>query len=238
MTLRTTGAQVHFEGVRAVDGVDLELAGGEVLGLIGPNGAGKTTLVNALTGSRRSTAGDVRIDDEEVTAWPAHERARRGLARTFQAVRIFMRLTVRENIALGALGSGLSRKRAAARADELIELAEFGAWSEAEGRSLPHGIAHRAGILRALATDPDYLLLDEPAAGLDEHDTVELEAFLRRVRDQRERGILLIEHDVRFVMRICDRVQVLDHGKSIAVGTPAEVTAHEDVRRAYLGSER
>ncbi len=236
--LRTVGAQVHFEGVRAVDGVDFELSAGEVLGLIGPNGAGKTTLVNALTGFQALTSGEVWIDDAEVTSWPAHKRARRGVARTFQAVRVFKRMTVRENIELGAIGCGLSRGRAAERADELIALADFADWSEIEARSLPHGIAHRAGVLRALAADPTYLLLDEPAAGLDERDTDDLGAFLARVRASRDCGILLIEHDVRFVMEICERVQVLDHGKSIAVGTPTAITADEGVRRAYLGAER
>jgi ABC-type branched-subunit amino acid transport system ATPase component len=238
LTLRTVGAQVHFDGVRAVDGVDLELAGGEVLGLIGPNGAGKTTLVNALTGFQDLTSGHLWIDDGEVTAWPAHKRARLGVARTFQGVRTFMRMTVRENIELGAIGCGASRGRAAERAAELIGLASFDAWSDVEARSLPHGVAHLAGVLRALATEPRYLLLDEPAAGLDERDTDGLGAFLRTVRERRDCGILLIEHDVRFVMGICDRVQVLDHGKSIAVGTPAQVVADEQVKRAYLGAEQ
>jgi branched-chain amino acid transport system ATP-binding protein len=237
LTLRAEGAQVHFSGVRAVDDVDLELSAGEVLGLIGPNGAGKTTLVNALTGFQRLTGGRVLLGDQDVTSWTPSTRARHGVARTFQAVRLFTRLSVRENIEMGAIGTGLSRRKARARTDELMATARFERWGEAEARSLPHGVAHRVGILRALATDPRFLLLDEPAAGLDEAETADLSGFLSRVRERSDCGVLLIEHDVPFVMAICDRVQVLDHGKRIALGTPAEVTTDEAVRRAYLGAE-
>lgn len=236
-SLSATGIDVQFAGVHALNNVDLELRQGEVLGLIGPNGAGKTTLVNVLTGFQKPTAGSVSLSGEDVTGWSPHMRARSGLSRTFQAVRMFLRLSVRENIELGALGCGIRARDARRRAAELIDLASFEQWADVEARNLPHGVAHYAGILRALACRPSFLLLDEPAAGMHESDTNQLKSFLLEAKSNLGCGVLLIEHDVEFVMSICERVQVLDHGSSIAVGTGPEIQANPAVRTAYLGDE-
>jgi branched-chain amino acid transport system ATP-binding protein len=228
--------KVHFGGVRAVDGVDLELAQGEVLGLIGPNGAGKTTLVNAITGFQKPTAGSVHLGDRDVTRWPAQARCRQGLIRTFQAVRLFAGISVRENVEVAALGVGLSAGAARERASHLLEIADFGEWASASAANLPHGTARTAGVLRALAADPLFLLMDEPAAGLDEEATDQLGAFVGRIISEMRCGLLLIEHDMRLVMSVCHRVQVLDYGKTICIGQPDEVRRDPRVVEAYLGA--
>src|SRR5262249_34503632 len=212
------GLAVHFEAVKAVDGVDLQLQPGETLGLIGPNGAGKTTFVNAITGFQPPTAGTVRVDGRNVTGWSPSTLARFGLARTFQSVRLFPYLSVLENIEVGAVGNGSSRTAAPAFALQLLE--RFGRRELAyhQGAGLPHGQERRLGVLRALATRPRYLLLDEPAAGLNEHESDELVASLAGIRDDFGCSLLVIEHDMRVIMRLCERLQVLDYGKTIAVG--------------------
>jgi branched-chain amino acid transport system ATP-binding protein len=230
------GVKVHFGGIRAVDGVDLDVEKGEILGVIGPNGAGKTTLVNALTGFQKLTAGSVYLDDRDVTSWPAHIRGRNGIVRTFQAVRLFARMTVRQNLELGGLGVGLSSRDAAQRAEHLIGLAEFGEWADASAKNLPHGVERQAGVLRALATGPQFLMLDEPAAGQDEGGTDQLGLFLQRIRAEMDCGLLLIEHDMRLVMGVCTRVQVLDYGQTICIGSPDEVRRDPRVLEAYLGA--
>jgi len=236
--LQARDVKVHFAGVKAVDGVDLDLAKGEILGLIGPNGAGKTTMVNALTGFAALTAGSVRLAGRDVTGSGAHRLARGGLLRTFQNVRLFPKLTVLENIEVGGCGVGVSRKAARRRAAELLEdfgLAHRGA-SLASG--LPHGEERRIGILRALASDPDVLLLDEPAAGLNEAESDDLVATLRRARETFGCGLMVIEHDMRVIMNLCERIQVLDYGRTLSVGTPEEIRSDDAVLTAYLGHHK
>jgi branched-chain amino acid transport system ATP-binding protein len=236
--LRASGMSVHFAGLRAVDDVDVALDRGEILGLIGPNGAGKTTLVNALSGFQEPTAGRIHLGDREVTGWPAHRLTRAGLARTFQSVRLFRRLSVLENVTAGALALGVSRAEAESRALELLEQARLGDLAEVRGDALSHGDERRVGIVRALATRPTFLLLDEPAAGLNEAESDELVSSLAELRQQFGLGLLVIEHDMRLIMRLCDRIHVIDHGKTIAIGTPAEVRVDPAVLEAYLGSKR
>jgi branched-chain amino acid transport system ATP-binding protein len=234
-TLETRELRVHFEGVKALDGVDLALRPGEILGLIGPNGAGKTTLVNVITGFQPPTTGAIVLDGRELTKLPAHRRARLGLARTFQSVRLFEGLTVLQNVEVSALGAGLSRREARARAHELLDLLGLAERAHEQAGSLPQGDERRLGIARALAARPTFLLLDEPAAGLDEAESDTLMRTIARIRDEAGCGVLVIEHDMRLIMRLCERIQVLDYGKTISVGTPDEVRADPKVITAYLG---
>jgi branched-chain amino acid transport system ATP-binding protein len=227
---------VHFGGLRAIDGVDLRVDRGEIFGLIGPNGAGKTTLVNALTGFQPPTAGRVYVDDTDVTGWRPARLARVGVVRTFQNVRLYARLTVRQNLELGAIGVGERRATARAFADELLERLALGSHAHADAEGLPHGIERRVAIARALAARPAFLLLDEPAAGLNESESADLVATLSAVRADFGCGLLVIEHDMSVIMRLCERIQVLDHGRTISLGTPAEVRADEAVLTAYLGT--
>ena len=229
---------VHFEGVKAVDGVDLELVRGEILGLIGPNGAGKTTFVNAITGFQAPTTGTIDLDGVDVTGWSPSRLARRGIVRTFQSVRLFPRLTVLENIEVAAVGSGLGRREARLLAIELLKRFDLAGRTHELGTGLPHGQERRLGIVRALACRPRYLLLDEPAAGLNEAESDELVGALGAIRDDFGCGLLVIEHDMRVIMRLCERLQVLDYGKTIAIGTPAEVRKDPAVLVAYLGQRR
>jgi branched-chain amino acid transport system ATP-binding protein len=215
--------------------VTLELHRHEVVGLIGPNGAGKTTLVNVLTGFDFPTAGTVELEEREITAWSPHRRGRVGLARTFQHSRSFGRLSVRENVEVAALGSGAGPREARRRAEALLELLGLSPRGGQSAGSLAHGDERKLGVARALATEPRFLLLDEPAAGLPEAEVPEFAAVIRSVRDEHEAGVLLIDHNMALVMDVCDRIQVLDQGRTLAQGTPAEVRANLDVTAAYLG---
>ena len=236
--LEVTGLAVHFEGVKAVDGVDLTLRPAEILGLIGPNGAGKTTFVNALTGFQRPTAGSIRIDGRDVSGWSASRIARIGVARTFQSVRLFPRLSVLENVEVGAVGVGMRRSDARRFAIELLERFGLAARAHHPGSGLPHGEERRLGIVRAMASRPNCLLLDEPAAGLNEVEGDELVRALSGIREDFGCGLLVIEHDMRVIMSLCERLQVLDYGKTIAEGTPEQVRADPAVLTAYLGRAR
>jgi branched-chain amino acid transport system ATP-binding protein len=234
--LEVRGLEVHFGGLRAIDGVDLKLTRGEILGLIGPNGAGKTTLVNALSGFQRTKAGSVHLHGTNVTGWPAARLARRGLGRTFQNVRLFPALTVLENVEVGGASAGMTRRAARRQASELLDQLSLSHLGTQFASDLPHGLERRLGIVRALAAKPTFLLLDEPAAGLNEQESDELVATLSRVRTGFNCALAVIEHDMRLITRLCERVQVLDHGKTIANGTPSDVMADPIVRTAYLGT--
>ncbi|HSY87991.1 MAG TPA: ABC transporter ATP-binding protein [Verrucomicrobiae bacterium] len=236
-TLDVDGVTVDFQGLRAIEKVSLSLVPGEILGLIGPNGAGKTTLVNVLTGFQTPTEGRVRLAGTDITLWPAFKRSRAGLARTFQSVLLFKGLSVMENIEAGALAVGLDRDAARKRALDIIEWLGLGAVGSRVAGTLPFGSERRVGIGRAIAMRPAFLLMDEPAAGLNDSECAGLEQVIRRVRVEIGCGILLIEHRMPLVFSLCDRIHVLEQGRSIAAGTPAEIRADLRVRQAYLGEE-
>jgi branched-chain amino acid transport system ATP-binding protein len=233
--LRASSVSRSFEGVRALQEVTLELRRHEVVGLIGPNGAGTSTLVNVLTGFDRPTKGSVELAGRGITRWSAHRRARAGLARTFQHSRSFRDLSVRENVEVAALGIGAGPRRARRRAAELLELLGLEAQSSAPAGVLAHGDERRLGVARALATEPQFVLMDEPAAGLAEAEVPEFAAVVRSIRDSHEAGVLLIDHNMALVMSVCDRIQVLDQGRTLAEGTPGEIRGNLDVAAAYLG---
>ena len=233
--LRASSVSRAFEGVRALQDVTLDLQRHEVVGLIGPNGAGKSTLVNVLTGFDRPTQGTVELEGRSITRWSAHRRARAGLARTFQHSRSFRELTVRENVEVAALGVGAAPGRARRRAAELLELLGLEEQALAPAGVLAHGDERRLGVARALATRPRFVLMDEPAAGLPETEVPEFATVVRSIRDTHDAGVLLIDHNMALVMSVCDRIQVLDQGRTLAEGTPAEIRGNLDVAAAYLG---
>jgi branched-chain amino acid transport system ATP-binding protein len=234
-TLRASSVSRSFEGVQALREVTLELRRREIVGLIGPNGAGKSTLVNVLSGFDRPNEGTIELEGRDVTRWPAHRRGRRGLARTFQHSHAFRALSVRENVEVAALGVGASPRRSATRAAELLGLLGLAAQANAPAAALPHGDERRLGVARALATDPRFVLMDEPAAGLPEAEVPAFAAVVRSLRDEHGIGVLLIDHNMALIMDVCDRIHVLDQGRTLAEGTPAEIRANLDVTAAYLG---
>jgi branched-chain amino acid transport system ATP-binding protein len=234
-TLRATGVSRSFAGIDALRDVEIELHRHEVLGLIGPNGAGKTTLVNVISGFDFPTAGTVELAGTDVTRWTPSRRGRAGLARTFQHSRSFRGLTVRENVEVAALGVRASSREARRRADRLLDLLELRDRADAEAAALPHGDERRLGVARALACNPRYVLMDEPAAGLPDSEVPDFTAVVRIVRDDFEAGVLLIDHNMALVMAVCDRIHVLDEGRTLAAGTPAEIRGNLDVAAAYLG---
>ena len=234
-TLRAASVSRHFDGIHALDGVTLELQRHEVVGLIGPNGAGKTTLVNLLSGFDYPSSGSIQLDEDDVTRWPAHRRARRGLARTFQHGHLYRGLSVRENVEVSALGVGVGSRDARLRADALLEMLGLAARAEQPAAILPHGEERKLGVARALASGPSFVLMDEPAAGLHEGEVSEFAEVVRRVRDERDAGVLLIDHNVGLILEVCDRIHVLDEGRTLAEGTPAEIRSDESVAAAYLG---
>jgi branched-chain amino acid transport system ATP-binding protein len=233
--LRATALSRSYEGVRALQGVSFELRRHEVVGLIGPNGAGKSTLVNVLTGFDTPTGGTVELDGDDVTGWSAHRRGRHGLARTFQHSHAFHALSVRENVEVSALGVGAGTRAARRRATELLDLLGLAAHANRPAATLSHGDERRLGVARALATEPHYVLMDEPAAGLPEAEVPEFAGVVRAVRDEHEAGVLLIDHNMALIMDVCDRIHVLDQGTTLAEGTPHEIRANLDVAAAYLG---
>jgi branched-chain amino acid transport system ATP-binding protein len=234
--LRATDVARSFEGVNALEGVTLEIERHEVVGLIGPNGAGKTTLINLITGFDLPSSGRIELGGEDVTRWrPAH-RARAGLARTFQHGRLFGALSVAENIQVASMGVGMKRAEARAVCDELLDALELRDRAEVAAAALAHGEEQKVGVARALASRPRYVLLDEPAAGLSESDIVAFSALVRRVRDDYRAGVLLVDHNMSLIMDVCDRIHVLDLGRSLASGTPEEIRRNIDVAAAYLGS--
>jgi branched-chain amino acid transport system ATP-binding protein len=224
-----------FEGVDALRDVTLELRRAEIVGLIGPNGAGKSTLVNVLSGFDRPSSGTVELEGRNVTRWKPNRRGRAGLARTFQHSHAFRALSVRENVEVAALGAGASPREARARTAQLLDLLHLSKNADAPADALAQGDERRLGVARALATRPRFVLLDEPAAGLPEAEVSEFADAVRTVRDEHEAGILLIDHNMVLIMDICDRIHVLDQGRTLAEGTPAGIRANLDVAAAYLG---
>ena len=237
LTLRADSVSVSFSGLQALQDVDLALPHGSIYGLIGPNGSGKTTLLNVLSGVIKPTGGNVFIDDRDVTGWPAHRVASKGVARTFQNIRLFGRMTVLENVKVGAAldptrptGSALGR---VARA--MLERTGLGDVANLRANTLPYGIQRRVEIARALATQPSFVLLDEPAAGANESESDALRQLIGDLRRTFGVGILVVEHDLRLIMRLADRIMVFNEGHRIADGTAEEVSRDPAVLEAYLG---
>ena len=234
-TLRASSVSRSYEGVQALQDVSLELHRKEVVGLIGPNGAGKSTLVNLLTGFDFPSSGTVELGGRDITRWSSHRRARAGVARSFQHSRSFKSLSVRENVEVSALGVGARAAEARRRTDELLELLGLTELAKAPADSLSHGDERRLGVARVLATQPSFVLMDEPAAGLPEAEAPQFGDVIRSVRDDHGGGVLLIDHNMALVMAVCDRIHVLDQGRTLAAGTPQEIRANIDVAAAYLG---
>jgi branched-chain amino acid transport system ATP-binding protein len=233
--LKAESVTVSFGGLTALADVTVAVGRGEVVGLIGPNGAGKTTMLNVLSGFASPQAGQVFLGDRDITRRSPRWRARHGISRSFQAARLFERLTVRENIEVGAAGIGHSRRRARRVADELIALLGLGDDAERLAREIPAGRQRQVALARALAGRPELLLLDEPAAGLDDEESQDLVRAIQEIPGAYGCGILVVEHDMAVIMGVCERIQVLDHGRTIAVGDPASIRRDPEVIRAYLG---
>lgn len=249
--LKVTGVTQKFGGLKALSNINMQIEPGEIVGIIGPNGAGKTTLFNIVTGIYTPTEGRVELDGEDITGVKPYLIARRGFARTFQNIRLFAKLSAMDNVILGMHGHTkvnladaifhTPKKRreeeaCSRRAEEYLKLMNL--WDDrfALASSLPYGKQRRLEIARALATNPKLLLLDEPAAGMNEQETEEL---LHMVRELRDLGytILLIEHDMKFVMNVCERIYVLNYGELLAEGDPTAVRNNSLVIEAYLGKE-
>jgi branched-chain amino acid transport system ATP-binding protein len=231
------GIVMNFAGLRALDQVSLSLGRNEIVGLIGPNGSGKTTLVNVISGALKPAAGSVHIDGKEVTGFAPHQVARAGLVRSFQSVRLFATMTVFENVQLGALGAGHGARKAATIANDLIRLFEIEHLRDILTESLSYGQERIVEILRSLATGCKYLLLDEPAAGLNEEESERLLGQLSTIPQKFGCGLLIIDHDMNLIMRLCHRLHVLNQGKTISEGTADHVRADPVVVEAYLGSQ-
>jgi branched-chain amino acid transport system ATP-binding protein len=206
-----------------------------VVGLIGPNGAGKSTLVNVLTGFDHPDEGSVELGGRDITGWSPQRRARAGLARTFQHSRSFRGLSARENVEVAALGAGAGPREARRQGRRLLELLGLTRIAERRAETLSHGDERRLGVARVLATDPSFVLMDEPAAGLPDAEVPEFALAVRSLLEEHDAGILLIDHNMALVMGVCDRIHVLDQGRTLAAGTPQEIRGNLDVAAAYLG---
>jgi len=233
--LTIQGLCKHFVGLRALDGVSFTLTRGEILGLIGPNGSGKTTLINVVTGLLSATSGQVFVGNLEITDKKPYQIAHAGLARTFQTIRLFKELTVLENVEVAGVSMGLSRRDARQRAIGVLEEIGIFRWAEMRAGALPYGLERRVEVARALAAQPSFLFLDEPAAGLNEEESEELLQILAAIPGQKNLGMLIVDHDMRLIMRLCHRLHVLNFGKTIGEGTPEEVRKIPAVLQAYLG---
>lgn len=236
--LQLHGLTKHFGGVKALTDVTLHVDRKEILGLIGPNGSGKTTLLNVVSGTFAATAGEVLLDGDTLSGSSAHQAARHGVARTFQNIRLFGGLSVEANVAAAAYATGGSRAEVIARTQDALDEVGLRSAATATADTLPYGGQRRLEIARALAADPTVLLLDEPAAGLNEQESDELLALVHRIRDRQTCATVVVEHDMRLIMRLCDRIHVLDAGRTLFEGDPLQVRASDEVAEAYLGRKR
>ena len=243
---------IDFGGLTAVDGFNITVGPTEISGLIGPNGAGKTTIFNLLTGVYQPTRGSVLINGIDIKGMPTHKVNRLGIARTFQNIRLFSDMTALDNVKVGMhhaikcsfFGSLLhlpayykAEKTANEKAMELLDFMGLADVADVKAGSLPYGVQRRLEIVRALATNPSIILLDEPAAGMNPSETTELMHQIRRIRDTFHIAIFLIEHDMNLVMNVCEAIAVVNYGRLIAKGTPDEIRANPAVIEAYLGKE-
>ena len=240
--LRAAGVTVKFGGLVALDAVDLDVEEGSITGLIGPNGAGKTTMFNVLTGLLEPTHGQVQFAGDNILRWPPQKRARAGMARTFQRLELFVGLTVRENLMSAweakVPGGVFGRRSAEGRelVDDVLRRLDLMRVADQRAGNLPTGMGRLVELGRALCTEPRLLLLDEPSSGLDHNETNRFkDVLLELTRGQGDVSVLLVEHDMRLVMEVCDTITVLDFGKRIACGTPDEVRNDPEVVAAYLG---
>lgn len=248
--LELNEATIRFGGLVAVNKVSFKLEKGDLFGLIGPNGAGKTTLFNIVTGVYKPTSGDILMNGTSIAGTPANKIATKGIARTFQNIRLFKSLSVLENVVVGGflrhktgLAGAMAYLPAAIKETErlkeeamnLLRIVDLDHVANVRSADLSYGMQRRLEIARAMATQPQLLLLDEPAAGMNPQEKEELNGMVRKIRDDHGQTILLIEHDMRFVMSLCERIVVLDHGEEISRGNPDEIRSDPKVIAAYLG---
>jgi branched-chain amino acid transport system ATP-binding protein len=235
-TLAVCGVSVRFGGLTAVSEVSLQLERLEILGLIGPNGAGKTTVVNCLTGFLAPTSGGIRLAQREISGWSPKEIRRAGISRTFQAGRLFKEMSVLENVEVVAVALGAGRHGARHQALEILDWLGLGDKIEVVAGALAYTDERRVGIARALVGRPSFVLMDEPAAGMSDHECEGLIAIVQQLPKLFSCGVLLIEHNMNVVMNICDKIHVLDGGRTLAEGTPSAIQSNKDVIVAYLGN--
>lgn len=250
MLLELNEVSKHFGGVQAISPTSFGVKKGEIFGLIGPNGAGKTTMFNIITGAYAPSSGTVRFDGADITQIKGNKRIHLGIARTFQNIRLFSSMNVLENVLIGMHGKfkysfleaalhigryHKAEREAKQKATELLDELGLGSFINKSATSLSYGAQRKVEIARALASKPKLLMLDEPAAGMNPAESDELASLILQLRQERGLSVLLIEHDMKFVNRLCERVLVLDYGKVIFEGTPSDAITHEDVVAAYLG---